>query len=195
MVLPQQNRSFISQDEYLAGELMSEVKHEYIDGAIYAMAGASKNHERIIGNVFTKLHAHLENTPCEPFLSDLKIKVANNFFYPDIMVVCEDNTDHDYYTESPVLIIEVLSKSTRKTDQALKRMAYQSLPSLNEYVLIEQDFIDVEICRKPNHWQSEHYFLGEEVHFATIALSIPVEAIYTRVVNEEMREFLANLMP
>ena len=192
MALQQQKNSFISQEDYLAGELISEVKHEYIDGDVYAMAGASKNHERIIGNVFAKLHAQLENTPCEPFLSDLKIKVANSFFYPDAMVVCKDKTDHEYYTESPIIIIEVLSKSTRKTDQALKRRAYQSLPSLNEYVLIEQDFIDVEICRKSNHWQSEHYFLGDEVHFATIDLSVSVEAIYARVANEEMREFLAN---
>lgn len=192
MAALQKKRSFISQKDYLAGELISEVKHEYIGGDVYAMAGASKNHERITGNIFSKLHAHLENTPYEPFLSDMKAKVAGDFFYPDVMVVCEDKTEHDYYTESPVLIIEVLSKATRKIDQTLKRKAYQSLPSLNEYVLIAQDFVDVEVCRRSRHWQSEHYFLGDEVYFATVDLSVPVETIYARVVNEDMQEFLAN---
>lgn len=192
MALQQQKRSFISQEEYLAGELIGEVKHEYIEGDVYAMAGASKNHQRIIANVSSALWLHLKETPCDIFTSDMKVKVAHNFFYPDVTVVCEDKTDNDYYTESPVIIIEVLSKSTRRTDQSLKRKAYQNLPSLNEYVLIEQDFVDVEICRRDNHWQSEHYFLGDQVHFAAIDLSMPVEAIYARVVNEDMQEFLAN---
>lgn len=192
MVLQQQKYSFISQEEYLAGELISAVKHEYIDGNVYAMAGASKNHQRIIANISSALWIHLKDTPCDVFSSDIKIKAANNFFYPDVMVVCEDKTDNDYYTESPVIIIEVLSKSTRRTDQSLKRRAYQNLPSLNEYVLIEQDFVDVEICRRDNHWQSEHHFLGDEVHFSAIDLSMPVEAIYARVINEDMQEFLAN---
>lgn len=192
MFLQQQKHSFISQEEYLAGELISAVKHEYIEGNVYAMAGASKNHQRIIANISSALWTHLKDTPCDVFSSDIKIKAANNFFYPDVMVVCEDKTDNDYYTESPVIILEVLSKSTRRTDQSLKRRAYQNLPSLNEYVLIEQDFVDVEICRRANHWQSEHHFLGDQVYFAAIDLFMPVETIYARVVNEDMQEFLAN---
>jgi len=113
------------------------------------------------------------------------------FFYPDVIVVCDDQTEDDYYTESPKIIVEVLSKSTRRTDQTLKRSAYQKLPSLEEYVLIEQDFVDVEICRRSNGWRSEHYYLGDEVYFAAIDLRLPVEAIYARVVNDDMQEFLA----
>lgn len=181
----------ITEQEYLEGELISDIKHELIDGYAYAMAGASKNHERVTGNLFARLYAHLENTPCEPFASDIKIKVEEDFFYPDVMVVCNDKTNNEYYTDSPLIIIEVLSKSTRRKDQALKRRAYQTLPSVQEYVLIEQDFVEVEVCRKSQHWQSEHYFLGDEVHFESIDLSVPVETIYSRVVNEEMTEFLA----
>jgi Uma2 family endonuclease len=106
------------------------------------------------------------------------------------MVVCEDKTSHEYYTESPVIIVEILSKSTRRTDRALKRLAYQRLPSLQEYVLIEQDFVEVEICRRAKHWQSEFYFLGDEACFASIDLTLAVVEIYARVANEDMAEFL-----
>ena len=185
-------QNFISEQDYLQGERLSVIRHEYINGDVYAMAGASKNHDRIAGNIFAKFHAHLESTPCAPFSSDIKIKVDHDFFYPDVIVVCDDQTEDDYYTESPKIIVEVLSKSTRRTDQTLKRLAYQTLPSLEEYVLIEQDFVDVEVCRRSNGWQSEHYYLGDEVYFAAIDLRLPVQAIYARVVNDDMREFLAH---
>ncbi|MDQ5910877.1 MAG: hypothetical protein QG599_2974 [Pseudomonadota bacterium] len=182
---------WISEQDYLEGERISTIRHEYIDGDVYAMAGASKNHDRIAGNIFRKFGEHLENTPCEPFSSDMKVKCGKNYFYPDVIVVCEDKTEDEYYTESPIIIVEVLSRSTRRTDQSFKRLAYQNLPSLQEYVLIEQDFVDVEICRRDRHWQSEHYYLGDEVYFAAIDLRLPVEVIYARVVNDDMREWIA----
>jgi Uma2 family endonuclease len=190
MALNYQQR-WMSEQEYLEGERISTIRHEYIDGDVYAMAGASKNHNRIAGNIFAEFHNHLASTPCAPFTSDMKVKVGKNYFYPDVIVVCDDKTEDEYYTESPIIIVEVLSKSTRRTDQTLKRLAYQNLPSLQEYVLIEQDFVDVEICRRERHWQSEHYYLGDEVYFTAIDLRLLVEATYARVVNEEMREFLA----
>lgn len=185
----------INEQEYLAGELISEIKHEYIDGIPYAMAGASKNHQRITGNLFSALLIHLKNTPCDVFASDIKVKAGRNFFYPDIIIACEDKTDDEYYTESPSLIVEVLSKSTRKTDHSLKRLAYQNLRSLQEYVLIEQDFVDIEVCRRNRHWQSEHYFLGDEVYFSSLELHIPVADIYTRVKNDDMQAFAIQQSP
>jgi len=182
----------LSIDDYLAGERTSDIKHQLINGTVYAMAGASRNHHRLAGNVYAKLHAHLENKPCEPFSSDIKIKVAQDFFYPDAMVVCDENALHEYYTETPVIIVEVLSKSTRQIDQTIKRHAYQRLPSLQEYVLIEQDFVDIEVCRRSNHWQSEHHFLGDELYLATIEWRIAVATLYQRVQNEDMQAFLAD---
>ncbi len=181
---------FISVEEYLAGELNAETKHEYIDGDVYAMAGASKNHESISGNVLAELRQHLKNTPCRPFGSDVKVKVGNQFFYPDVMVVCEDKTDNPYYTESPILLVEVLSKSTRRNDETVKRVAYSSLSSVQEYVLIEQDFVDVEVCRRSSGWVSNHYFLGDDVWFESLDFNLAVEEIYRWVENEDMMAFL-----
>lgn len=186
----QQQDTYISEQDYLKGEIISEIKHEYVDGQIFAMAGASKNHERIAGNIYREFGNHLKHSPCEPFASDIKIKAGNNFFYPDVMVICEDNSQSEYYTDSPVIIVEVLSMSSRRMDETVKRMAYQNLPSLKEYVLIEQDFVDVEVCRRTEGWVPRHYFLGDEVAFESIDLTLPVEEIYARVENEEMLNFI-----
>ncbi|MDD5271904.1 MAG: Uma2 family endonuclease [Methylovulum sp.] len=179
--------TWISEEEYLAGELISDIRHEYMDGAVYAMAGASRNHEKIAGNVYRHFGNHLQNKPCIPYASNLKIKVGNQFFYPDAMVICDEQTANDYYTEAPTLIVEVLSKSSRRMDETTKRNAYQSLPSLQEYVLIEQDFVDVEVCRKSAGWVSQHYFWGDTVCFEAIGLTLTVAEIYERVDNDEVR--------
>lgn len=197
MALQQLQTRWISEGEYLAGELISDIKHEYIDGEVYAMTGASANHGRIVGNLFARLHAHLAGTPCDVFAADMKVKTEHAFFYPDLIVDCTKQKGDIYFTESPLVIVEVLSKSTRKWDQTLKRIAYQSLPSLQEYVLIEQDFVDVEICRRAHHWQSEHHYLGQEITLSALALSLAVADLYAKVDNEDMRawEVSQNLAP
>jgi len=184
---------WISEESYLQDELLSDIKHEYIDGAVYAMAGASKNHQRITANVSGELWTQLKNTPCEAFASDIKVKVGSQFFYPDVMVVCNDKTDDAYYTESPVIIVEVLSKSTRRMDETAKKFAYQTLSTLQEYVLIEQDFVDVEVCRKSEGWVSRHYFMGDNVTFESVGLSLSVADIYERVDNEDVNAFIDSL--
>lgn len=178
----------ISEADYLEGEKVSEIKHEYIDGYVYAMSGASINHSRIAGNVYRKIGNHLEGKPCQPYTSDVKVKIGSKYFYPDVMVDCADSDG--YYTETPVIIVEVLSKSTRRTDQTIKRLAYTQIATLQEYVLIEQDFVDVEVIRRSNGWQSEHFYLGDEVTLKAIGLTLTVEEIYTRVKNEDMSEWL-----
>jgi Uma2 family endonuclease len=176
----------ISEEQYLRDELTREIKHEYIDGYIYAMAGASRNHQRVVANLGRILGNHLENRPCEAFSSDMKVKAGSKFFYPDVVVVCETGGD-DYYTRRPVIVVEVLSRSTRRRDETTKRLAYQSLPSLQEYVLVEQDIVDVEVCRRSEGWVSRHFFMGDEVAFESIGLTLRVEDIYARVENEDVR--------
>jgi Uma2 family endonuclease len=181
--------TLITEEEYLKRELASEIKHEYIDGYVYAMSGASKNHDRIAGNLYGEIRAHLKNSHCEPFTSDMKVKGGTKYFYPDVTVVCEDKTQAEYYTESPTLLVEVLSKSTRRRDEKLKCMIYRTIPTLQEYILIEQDFVDVEVCRRSEGWVSNHYFLGEDVTFESIGLTVSVEEIYARVENDDVRTY------
>jgi len=181
----------ISVEDYLQGELISDIKHEYIDGYVYAMAGASTNHGRIASNVSGELRQHLKNLPRDVLIADFKVNVnRHKFFYPDVVVICDSNNADVYYTEKPLLIVEVLSNSTQRKDRTLKRLAYQSLPSLQEYVLIEQDFVDVEVSRRSVNWDSHHYFLSDEVYFESLDLKLLVTEIYRRVDNEDMQEFL-----
>ena len=185
--------SYLTEAEYLHGEQYSDIKHEYIYGDVYAMAGASRYHNIITTNIARHLGNHLEQTPCTVFSSDMKVKADGHFFYPDVLVVCDDEQGDDYYTEKPVIIVEVLSKGTRRNDKSIKMTTYKTLPSLQEYVLIEQDFVDVEVCRRANGWVSEHYFLGDEVTFTSLDLTLAVADIYARVTNEDMSDYLQQL--
>ena len=191
-MLKPKNTNLVSEEDYLQGELISSVKNELIDGCVYALAGASANHERIAGNIYRKFGNHLEGSPCEPFGSDMKVKAGSNFFYPDVIVDCRFDESQPYFTESPVIIVEVLSKATRKTDETIKLLSYINIPSLQEYVLIEQDYVDIQVIRRNESWLPRHYFLGDELTFDSINLTLPVEEIYSRVNNEKMLEFIGN---
>lgn len=184
---------WVSEENYLKSELTSEEKHELVNGQVYAMAGSSENHDRISVNILRKFGNHLESSPCEPFTSDMKLKTATgNFRYPDCMVICNKDDENQYYKTKPVILVEVLSRSTRKIDEKDKLIEYINIPTLQEYVLIEQDCVDITVYRKSDDWHSVHYFLGETVHFESIDLTLSVEEIYHRVQNEDMAEFLSN---
>ena len=185
-----QQTPLINETEYLAGEKISDVKHEYIDGYVYAMSGAHANHNRISMNLSVAFANHLKGKPCQPYASDMKVKIGSKYFYPDVLVDCSDVDD--YFTESPIILVEVLSKSTRRMDETTKRLIYLQIPTLQEYVLIEQDFVKIEIVRKNENWQPMRYYLGDELTFESIGLTLTVEEIYQRVKNEEMTEWLAS---
>ncbi|CAG0941862.1 hypothetical protein BROC_01627 [Candidatus Brocadiaceae bacterium] len=185
--------AYITEAEYLDGEPYSDIKHEYIHGEVYAMAGASRNHNILTNTIARLLGNHLEQMPCTVFSSDMKVKADHCFFYPDVIVVCDDEQGHDYYTEKAIIIVEVLSKATRRTDKTTNMTAYKNIPSLQEYVLIEQDCVDVEVCRRDYGWCSEHYFLGDEVTFNALELTISVADIYAKVNNEDMNDYLKTL--
>ncbi len=180
----------ISKEEYLQGELVAEFKHEFIDGEAYAMAGASEAHNLLAGNIFAELKSQLKGTPCRTFIADMKVKVANDFFYPDVMVVCQNSDDSDYYQQSPVIIVEVLSPSTRKFDKTAKRLKYQNIPTLEEYVLIDQTIAEIEVFRKKEHWQSFYYYLGDAITFESLGITVLVEDIYYQVNNDDVLAFL-----
>jgi Uma2 family endonuclease len=183
---------YLSVEDYLAGEKISEIRHEYVDGQVYAMSGGSLKHNLIASNMSGLLWSHLRGTPCVPLNSDMMLKTwGKRFRYPDVVVVCDDDSsDDEQIRESPILIIEVLSKSTRKKDKGEKRLEYLAIPSLLEYVLIEQDFAEVEVQRRSASWQSSYYFLGDEVVLESVNATLPVDAIYERVKNEDMLAWL-----
>ena len=182
----------LSVEDYLKGEETSEIKHEYVDGHAYAMAGASPNHNMIAVNIVSEFRAHLKNSSCRPFASDIKVKTpVGSYRYPDVLVVCDDDfIDGGYVTQTPTIIVEVISKSTRKTDEQIKRMEYINIPTLKEYVIIEQDYVDVAVFRKSDDWRPTNYFLGDDIHFESIDLTLSVEEIYRSVQNDDMAEFL-----
>lgn len=180
----------LSEQQYLAGEPDSPIKHEYIDGGVYAMAGASANHNLITGNIFGELRNHLKGQPCRPFTSDMKVKIGSRYFYPDVLVDCADYAGDDQFTETPTLIVEVLSKSTRRMDETTKRSSYSQIDSLQEYLLIEQDIVDVELVRRRNGWRSEHFFMGDQFTLESVGLTLSVAEIYDRVKNADVTEWL-----
>ncbi|MDO9423237.1 MAG: Uma2 family endonuclease [Methylobacter sp.] len=180
----------ISEAAYLQGELLAATKHEYIDGDVYAMAGASENHNLLSLNMASELRAQLKGTPCRAFMADMKVKVGANFFYPDVMVVCQKDDANEYYKNAPVIIVEILSKSTRHFDQTDKRLRCQQIPTLEEYVLIEQDKGEIQVFSKKHHWQSFYYYLGGEITFSSLGVTVQVEDIYYQVNNEDVIEFL-----
>ncbi len=179
---------WITAEEYLEGEKFAEVRHELIDGEVWAMAGASERHNLIAGNIFGEFRQALKGNACRPFTSDMKVKVDEDFFYPDVMVVCEEEESHDYFSESPVILVEVLSESTRRMDQLTKRHRYVTLPTLQEYVLVEQDFIHVEIFRRSSGWQSQHYYEGDTVVFESLKLELPIAEVYRWVEFKEVED-------
>ena len=162
----------------------ADIKHELIDGEVYAMSGVSENHNLLAGNIFNELKNRLKGAPCRFYMSDMKLRVADDFFYPDVMVVCGDNRVHDYYKTTPTIIVEVLSKSTRKLDQTSKRLRCQAIPSLEEYLLIEQDKAEIEVFSRRHHWQSAYYYLGDYIAIESLGITVAVDDIYDQVDNE-----------
>ncbi|MCP4107850.1 MAG: Uma2 family endonuclease [Desulfobacteraceae bacterium] len=149
MSLTQRAVSFISEEEYLETERESETKHEYFQGEIFAMAGASKAHNLIVTNVIREISTQLKKTPCRVYPSDLRVKIADTglYTYPDVTVVCGEERFSDDRSDTllnPKVIIEVLSDSTEKYDRGTKFEHYRKLESLKEYVLISQNRLKIE---------------------------------------------------
>ena len=182
-------KTHLSVAEYLACERESPVRHEYVQGEVYAMASASDRHNRIAGNIYARLLTHLGEGPGEPFISDMKIKVAPEvFYYPDVVMTCDPAGVDAYFRAEPRLIVEVISPSTERIDRHEKMMAYKAMASLQEYVLVMQDEMRVEIYRrKGSEWEVSAFTGAEEqLPFASVELSLSMSEIYRNVRLPEM---------
>jgi Uma2 family endonuclease len=155
-----------------------------VEGHVYAMAGASDDHNRIAGNIFSFLHSALRGKPCEPFINDMKAKIqlASAFYYPDVLVACDPTDKEKYYRERPVVIVEVLSPETRRTDEREKAVAYRLVSSVEVYLLVEQDRSRITaLHRADNDWRRE-VIEGRTValKLECLGVEIPMERIYER---------------
>lgn len=176
----------VSVDDYLAGEESATIRHEYVAGEVYAMSGASEEHNLILINLLTSFRSHLRGKGCRLYGMDLKARIESAgqdiFYYPDLMVVCDPRDNDRFFKRYPKLVIEVLSPSTSRLDRFEKRMHYQQIETLEEYVLVQQDFAEVAIFRRSNEWQLELIRgMESEVAFRSIGFTMPMAAIYEGV--------------
>jgi len=181
-------RSIFTADNYLAWEALQLDRHEYLDGEVFDMPVIEDRHNTVSGNVCMALRQHLSGGPCRTYMSDMRLHVAasNSYFYPDVLVTCSalDQASPLVKTE-PKLIIEVLSPSTAAYDRGLKFSHYRSLPSLEEYALIDLDsrITDVYRIGDDGFWVLHPFARGETVELASVALQISSEQLFADVLE------------
>ena len=190
MSLPSERFS-LGVADYLAGERDAPVRHEYVSGQAYAMAGASARHNRIALNIGGRLNDHLDGDECEAFVSGMKVRVAPDlFYYPDVVVTCDPPGGDPYFRTEPRLVVEVLSPTTERTDRHEKLAAYRSCPTVQEYALVSQERMMVELHRRTgDEWRAE-ILTGpdEECAFASVGLTLRLGDIYRNVRFDEALE-------
>lgn len=177
----------VSVPDYLHGESTAKQKHEYIDGVVYAMAGGTVQHSRIASNTTGSLYSQLRGHKCQVFNSDIKIRVrmsrGTRFYYPDASVVCQPNADNDSFHDAPVVLVEVISESTRRTDEYEKREAYLSIDSLCVYVLVEQTSAAALVYRRTDSGFDREVFMGTDavIPLPEIKCELALKELYQNV--------------
>lgn len=175
----------ISVEDYLAGEKTSPVRHEYVDGVVYAMAGGTMRHSRLGKNIYSRLERHLEGSACEAFIFDTKVRVSPKiYYYPDVVVTCEQLADDALEIIAPRLIVEVLSDSTAATDRREKLREYRTVPTLHEYLIISQNEMRVELFRRQEKdiWQLLILTQPEDsLTLESVGLTVTLAEVYRNV--------------
>jgi Uma2 family endonuclease len=180
---------YLTPEQYLEIERAAESRSEYLGGAMYAMAGASRNHGRIVGNAFAFLHGQLKGHECEPAMADQRLAIPSHHLitYPDVFVTCGPDQYFDDRKDTladATLIIEVLSVSTKNYDRREKFFFYRALPSFREYLLIAQDrvFVEHHIRRPDGAWLMREYTsLSDGIDLTSIGCNLKLDAVYARV--------------
>lgn len=171
----------LTVEEYLANEEASDVRHEYVDGQIYALAGASERHQLIVLNMASKMLAAGRQRGCRVLLDGLKLRVwETKIYYPDIMISCDPTDDDPYVKERPTVVVEVLSTTTALVDRREKALQYRQLPSLLSYLLVEQDERRIERYWRDDvdaEWHHE-LVIGRSVPIPGIDLNLSLDEIY-----------------
>ena len=183
---------FFTVEEYLELEQTSDIRHEYFAGEVFAMAGGSKEHNIISGNIYSLLRSRLRGSSCNVFMSDIKVRInlANDnktiFYYPDVVVSCDTEDQDRYFLNYPCLIIEVLSPITETIDRREKLVNYRCLLSLKEYILISQDEFKVEVYRQDEkgNWTIQTLINdNDKLHLDSVGLILEMTEIYEDIIN------------
>jgi Uma2 family endonuclease len=178
---------WVSVEDYLARELVSEVKHEYLRGNVYAMAGARTVHNRVAMNLSLAIGSRLRGKRCEPFNSGMKVRIRlpkqTRFYYPDGMVVCEPNPPESTFQDRPVIVAEVVSDETQRFDEVEKREAYLTIPTLSAYLVIETDQPRIVVHRRTDNGFVTEAYEGREavIPLEAIRADLPLAELYERV--------------
>jgi Uma2 family endonuclease len=178
-----------SIEEYFALEEQAEYRSEYCDGEVFVMAGSSANHNRITLNTASFLNTALAEKDCEVFVNDLRVQLEKQryYTYPDILIICGEPIfveGRQDTVANPILIIEVLSESTKDYDRGSKFAAYRNITTLREYILIDQDEIHIEAFVKDDAgtWRLRDYFEQDEaLVFESLHLTLPIQQLYQRI--------------
>ncbi len=179
--------NLVSVEDYLAGELIAPVKHEYLGGVVYAMAGAGNAHNLIASNILIVLGGRLRGQRCRAFNSDTKIRVRLpthvRFYYPDASVICRPNPQTDSFQDEPAALFEVLSRGTRRIDEGEKKDAYLTIGSLGVYVLVEQETPAAIVFRRTDHGFVREVYQGLDANIPLreIDIDLPLAEIYEAV--------------
>jgi Uma2 family endonuclease len=173
----------ITAAEYLEGELRAETRHEFVDGRVYAMAGASRRHNEICGDLYSALKSHLRGSQCRTYIEAVKVQIADDageaYYYPDVFVACEPGDDDSHVVHNPKLVIEVLAETTSRIDRSDKLINYQRIPTVEEIVLIEQDWPEILVFRRSERWKRNLYTRFETViRLSSIGYAAPLAAFY-----------------
>ena len=205
MVAAQEYLPKLTPDEYFAWEEQQEVKHEYFDGEVFAMSGGVPNHSKIAVNLTVLLGNHLEDSGCQLFNSDARIKIqeSEKYTYPDLSVTCDERDQNTLqYITYPCLIVEVLSPNTEAYDRGKKFKLYQRFSkgeasltnTLVDYVLVDAEEISIEVFHKNERskWEVTNYVAGEAVELASINLTFPIEQAYRGIKFGSAQELSGN---
>jgi Uma2 family endonuclease len=176
--------TLLNVEEYLAGEEHSEVRHEYIAGLVFAMAGGSGSHNLISGAFYSALRQFLKGGKCRVYMADVKLHVAEQdaFYYPDVMVSCDSRDTQPYFCRYPKVVIEVLSDATERTDRTEKFWNYCQIETLEEYVLVSQKEMHATVFIRAQNWRPMVYSKPDETVLApSLGFQIGMREIYDGV--------------
>lgn len=188
-IMSAQPQYILTPSMYLAWEREQALRHEYINGEVFAMTGASRKHNLICVNIAAALHTQLRGRPCEVYNNDMRVKIntAGAYTYPDIVVVCDHVMFEDDDVDTllnPVILIEILSASTERYDRGAKFGYYRSLPSVQEYLLVSQDTYRIEHYVRQNITQwlfTDYRDLNSLVPLIAIKCELPLQIVYERI--------------